>query len=125
MLCICRFAPLVCYGSAAKIGLLKQECSWIEVVGAVLLFNSWELALSGGGPVSWTSSTGAVWMTEYGLSWCSFGWKNSRGAARVLVVLPPLVAARGDSADMETEEHCLDSAKIGGASLPEPAIGAS
>ncbi|GMH06138.1 hypothetical protein Nepgr_007978 [Nepenthes gracilis] len=30
MLCICRFAPLVCYGSAAKIGLLKQECSGLR-----------------------------------------------------------------------------------------------
>ncbi|GMH22108.1 hypothetical protein Nepgr_023951 [Nepenthes gracilis] len=41
---------------------------WCEVVGAVLLINSWVHAMSGGGPVSWASSTGAVRMTANGLS---------------------------------------------------------
>ncbi|GMH21241.1 hypothetical protein Nepgr_023083 [Nepenthes gracilis] len=43
---ICRFVPLVCYGSAAKIGLLKQECSGLRWLDSVV--NEWSLVGPGG-----------------------------------------------------------------------------
>ncbi|GMH11668.1 hypothetical protein Nepgr_013509 [Nepenthes gracilis] len=95
MLCICRLVPLVCYGSAAKIGFLKQECSglrwWVpncyltagyllclvEVLSYVAIFDADFLLLK--------------WMVLCCLAIYSHyvGENLDYG----LVVLPPLVAA--------------------------------
>ncbi|GMH12900.1 hypothetical protein Nepgr_014741 [Nepenthes gracilis] len=108
----CCWLHLYDYGSAAKIDLLNGVL-WNEAAGAELLFNSWVLALSGGGSVSWASSSGAVWMTANGLwlGWCKLVYDANlvlcmmkfwlviiwliihTSAAHDLAVLPPLVAA--------------------------------
>ncbi|GMH21111.1 hypothetical protein Nepgr_022953 [Nepenthes gracilis] len=46
--------------------MLKWCALGCQEVGAELLINSWVLAMSGGGSVSWAPSTGAVWMTADG-----------------------------------------------------------